>query len=50
MGVLSVMIVFILRDPAATPEDTVPAQIKTPLIEIETQKPSLENLEDSRYD
>ncbi|HBX70037.1 MAG TPA: hypothetical protein DEH25_11850 [Chloroflexi bacterium] len=49
LGLLGLVIVFLLREPAEiqdvlSPEDTEPAQI-----EIQPQKPSIETLEDSRY-
>jgi uncharacterized membrane protein YhfC len=50
MGILSIGIVFLLREPTYTPDDAHPAQAPESLMEIEPQKPSLNHLEDSRYD
>ena len=49
MGILSVIIVFLLREPVSAPDDELLPEIEE-IIFIENQKPSLENLEDSRYD
>ena len=50
LGILSVLIVFLLREPGATPDAETPARVEIPRMEIKPLKPSLENLEDSRYD
>jgi uncharacterized membrane protein YhfC len=50
LGALSVVIVFLLREPDSAVDADNPSQREILTIDIETQKPSLENLEDSRYD
>ncbi len=49
-GILGLAFIFLLHDPPSKPDDGIPAQIELALKESEIQKPSLENLEDSRYD
>ena len=48
-GVISVGIIFLLRETPTKPDDEAPVQSKEKTIEIETQKPSFDDLEDSRY-
>ncbi len=48
-GFLGLAIIFLLREPPSMPDDGHSAQIEEKSIEIGTQKPSLDNLEDSRY-
>jgi uncharacterized membrane protein YhfC len=50
MGILSIVIVVLLREPASIPDDDLPPQTKEGFIDAEPQKPSLVDLEDSRYD
>jgi uncharacterized membrane protein YhfC len=50
MGILSIVIVVLLREPASIPDDDLPHQTKEGFIDAEPQKPSLVDLEDSRYD
>jgi hypothetical protein len=49
MGILSFGIVLLLREPASA-QDDLPTQTTKSLKEIEPEKPSLDHLEDSRYD
>ena len=48
-GVISVGVIFLLRETPTKPDDEAPVQSKEKTIEIETQKPSFDDLEDSRY-
>lgn len=50
MGILSIVIVLLLREPSSTPDDGLPSQTKESFTQIKPQKPSLDHLEDSRYD
>jgi len=50
IGILSIGIVFLLREPAPNLDDSPSLQIPESPTEIKPQKPSLEHLEDSRYD
>jgi uncharacterized membrane protein YhfC len=49
-GVASVAIIFLLREPTSMQDPELPAQPEESLAKFEPQKPSLEILEDSRYD
>ena len=48
-GLVSVGIIFLLRERPSKPDNEMPTPIEEQAIEIDTQKPSLEHLEDSRY-
>jgi uncharacterized membrane protein YhfC len=48
-GLFGLAIIFFLQETAATPDEQPPPQPGDKLVEIETQKPSLDHLEDSRY-
>ncbi|MFC1996255.1 YhfC family intramembrane metalloprotease [Chloroflexota bacterium] len=48
-GLLALLIIFALREMPAKPDDETPTKIEEKPIEIETRKPSLDHLEDSRY-
>jgi hypothetical protein len=49
LGLAGVGIIFLLRDPAENPAPDAPPSGNGPLPEIESQPPSPENLENSRY-
>jgi len=48
-GIASIGIIFLLRDNPVGLEDESPVETDRMPVEIETQKPSTDNLEDSRY-
>ena len=48
-GIASIAVIFLLRDNPVGLEPESPAKIDMMPIEIETQKPSIDHLEDSRY-
>lgn len=48
-GVASIVVIFLLRDKPVDLQDGSPAETDPMPIEIETQKPSIDQLEDSRY-
>jgi len=48
-GFISIGVIFLLRETPSKPDDETPVQNKEKAIEIETQKPSFDDLEDSRY-
>ncbi len=48
-GLFGLAIIFLLREPPSKPDDAPPIEIETSSVEIESQAPSLDNLEDSRY-
>ncbi len=49
-GILGLGIIFLLREDPSMPETETPIQIEEPSLKIEIQNPSLDHLEDSRYD
>ena len=48
-GLVSIGIIFLLREKPSKPDDKTPMKIEEQSVEFETQKPSLDHLEDSRY-
>ncbi len=48
-GLVSIGIVFLLRERPSMLDEKTPEQMEEQTIEFETQKPSLDDLEDSRY-
>ena len=48
-GLVSIGFIFLLRERLPMPDDQTPTEIEKHTVEIETQKPSLDHLEDSRY-
>jgi uncharacterized membrane protein YhfC len=48
-GIVSVGVIFLLREKSLEPNDKTPMQINEQAVDIESQKPSLDHLEDSRY-
>ena len=48
-GLVSIGVIFLLRERSSKPDDKTPTQIEEQSVEIEAQKPSLDHLEDSRY-
>lgn len=49
VGFLALGVIFLLRDTPAMPDDQTPSQIENETFDIETRKPTLDHLEDSRY-
>lgn len=49
-GLMGLGIVFLLREAPSKPDDEIPVQVEAPPLNVEIQKPTFENLEDSRYD